>query len=123
VTTTRALYRCTSATLSSLPRSAIVSHSKPGSLRIRKSNPARLRLTRNLNPVRHCCTASRRVDHNLRSRSRIALKFYSAKQRLNTTGGRIDVDGAGARRGDRVAGGEIDFELAAVRASGNVGEG
>lgn len=110
-------------TLSFPHSSAVISHSKPRILGIRKRHPAGLGLTRNLNPIRHQRTTSCRIDHKLGRSNRAALQCNGAEERLLFTGGSVDVDGAGARRGDGIAGGEVHLELAAVGAGRHVVEG
>lgn len=102
---------------------AIISHSKPRILRIRKRHPPSRRLTRNLNPIRHGRTARRGIHHKLGRRNWAALQRHSTEQRLSRSGSSKDVNCTSTRGSNRVVRGEVDFELAAVAAGGDVAEG
>jgi hypothetical protein len=102
---------------------AIVRHRKPRILGIRKRHTSRLTLTRNTQLITHKRTTLCTIHHKLRRRYRATLQRHSAKQRLRSPRRGVDVDGAGAGRRDGVSCREVDFELAAVGAGGDVGEG
>lgn len=100
---------------------AVVSHSEPSVLGIRKSDLSSQTIASNLERIRHEVVARRRIDDKLGSRSGAALKRDSTEKRLlrSTVDGE-DVDRARSLVGDWVALGEVDFELAAIGAGGDV---
>jgi hypothetical protein len=102
---------------------AVISYRQPCVLRIRKCHPARLIRTGNLHPIAHQGRTLRTVDDELRRGNRTARKSHRAEQAA-TAGTRhgVNIDLGVTGAGDGVAGGKVGFELAAVRASGDIGE-
>lgn len=76
---------------------AVISHRKPRLKRIRKRDPARLSLTRNLKLILHRIAACSRVNHEFGRRDGTALQGDGAEERFaGGIGVGVDVYCAGA---------------------------
>ncbi|KAF2872956.1 hypothetical protein BDV95DRAFT_361632 [Massariosphaeria phaeospora] len=107
-----------------MPHLAVVGHHESTILRVDKDDVSSLVLASNFHPIAHLAVAIGRVDDILGGVLWVNCELDISEQCIRSTGaGGVDVDAAVSGEVEEVIGREVELELTAARARGNLVEG